>query len=110
MKHSMFSVFDQAAGAFLPPFILHSDGLAARVFGDCVSSKDHQFGQHPGDYALYRIGSFEDGKAELQPELPIHLVTTGLMARVAKPEFEVFPELGNGETQLMRHLDEREVE
>ena len=80
MRHKVFSVFDQAAFAYLPPFTLHSDAVAARVFGDCVNSQDHQFAKHPGDYALYRIGTFDDSNCKLEAELPIHLVTTGIMA------------------------------
>jgi len=63
MKHRIFTVFDVKAQAYLPPFCLHERGLAIRAFADCVNSKDHQFGKHPGDYTLFEMGSFDDSKA-----------------------------------------------
>lgn len=110
MKHNVYVVFDQAAGAFLPPWCMHSDAMASRVFGDCVNSKDHQFAAHPGDYSLYRVGEFHDSNAQLVATIPIHLVTTGLMSKVGSSGVgngDLFPELGEQETAIVRHLEER---
>jgi len=60
MKHEMFSIFDVKAQAYLPPFVLPSEAMAIRVFGDCVNSNDHQFAKHPGDYTLFKLGTFDD--------------------------------------------------
>lgn len=60
MKHSMFAVHDTKAGAFLPPFIFHAEGMAKRVFADCVNDPKHAFGRHPEDYTLFRIAEYDD--------------------------------------------------
>ena len=60
MKHKIFSIFDSKAGAYLPPFFMPESAMATRVFGDCVNSKDHQFGKHPGDYTLFEVGVWDD--------------------------------------------------
>jgi len=60
MKHRIFSIFDVKAQAYLPPFCLAETGMALRAFSDCVNSRDHQFGKHPGDYTLFELGSFDD--------------------------------------------------
>ncbi len=60
MKHKMFTVFDSAAGAYLPPFVLPAEAMAVRVFSDCVNSSDHQFGKHPSDYTLFELGVWDD--------------------------------------------------
>lgn len=60
MIHSVFSVHDAKADAFLPPFILPKTEMAQRVFSDCVNSPDHQFGKHPEDYTLFHLGTFDD--------------------------------------------------
>lgn len=60
MVHRLFTIFDDKAEAYLPPFVLPGKGMAMRIFGDCVNSKDHQFGVHPEDYTLFDIGSFDD--------------------------------------------------
>lgn len=60
MIYNCFSVYDEKAQAFLPPFILPKIAQAERAFSDCVNSEDHQFGQHPSDYTLFRLGTFND--------------------------------------------------
>lgn len=63
MIHHIFTVYDQKAGAHLPPFILPAIPMAERTFSDCVNKPDHQFGAHPEDYTLLRIGTFDDETA-----------------------------------------------
>lgn len=60
MIHSVFSVFDAKAEAFLPPFVLPKTEMAQRVFSDCVNSNDHQFSKHPDDYTLFHLGTWSD--------------------------------------------------
>lgn len=67
MIHRMFTIHDQKAEAFLPPFILPQAGQAIRTFSDCVNSDDHQFSKHPGDYTLLEIGMFDDSTGGLDP-------------------------------------------
>ena len=68
MRHKLFSVYDSAAEAYLPPFILPNVQMAQRIFGDCINSPEHQFSKHPEDYTLFELGIFDDetGKHELQ--------------------------------------------
>lgn len=60
MIHKIFSIFDEKAMAYIPPFILPTDGQAVRIFSDCVNSNSHQFGVHPEDYTIFRLGTFDD--------------------------------------------------
>lgn len=62
-KQHVFTVYDQKAEAFLPPFFVPSVGLATRAFTDCINSKDHQFGKHPADYTLFNLGTWNDDDA-----------------------------------------------
>lgn len=73
MKHIVFSVFDQKAKAFLPPFFMPTHGMATRVFSDCVNKDDHQFASHPEDYTLFEIGEFDDSNAKITPCSPHNL-------------------------------------
>lgn len=68
MIHSVFSVYDAKADAFLPPFILPRAQMAQRVFGDCVNSRTHQFHSHPEDYTLFHLGNFDDESGRLSPK------------------------------------------
>jgi len=60
MKHRVFTIFDDKARCYLPPFTLPEQGMALRTFSDCVNSPDHQFGRHPADYTLFELGFFDD--------------------------------------------------
>lgn len=60
MKQLVFTVFDEKAHAYYPPWFLKEVDMARRVFDDCVNDKEHNFGMHPSDYTLFVIGSFDD--------------------------------------------------
>lgn len=62
--YDVFSVHDVKADAYLPPFILPKEAMAIRVFSDCINSDTHQFGQHPADYTLFRLGMFDDANGQ----------------------------------------------
>lgn len=85
MKHRVFAVYDVAAGANLPPFMMPRDQQAIRAFTDCVNSPSHQFGAHPKDYTLFFIGTFDDSTGRYtQPEAFVPLCT-GLEAKALPP-------------------------
>lgn len=63
-----FSVYDEKAKAFLPPFFLHNADIAKREFGFCVNDKNHAFGKAPHDYTLFSVGAFDDNTGILLGE------------------------------------------
>jgi len=65
MKHLLFTIYDEKADVFMPPFFVPAVGLATRAFSDCINSDSHAFGKHPSDYTLFQIGEFDDSKAEI---------------------------------------------
>jgi len=75
MKHKVFTIYDSKARAYLVPFFLHEEGMAIRVFADCVNDKTHQFGKHPEDYTLFIIGTWEDEKAKFAGTISTALAT-----------------------------------
>nr|DAV55806.1 MAG TPA: DNA binding protein [Microviridae sp.] len=56
----IYSIFDNKARAYLPPFFMVNDQVAYRAFADAVADPSHQFSKNPNDYCLYCIGSFDD--------------------------------------------------
>lgn len=60
MTTKMFTVYDCQSEAYLKPFYAHATGEAKRQFADACNDKTHPFGQHPSDYTLYEIGSFDE--------------------------------------------------
>jgi len=63
----IFTIYDQKAKAYLPPFFLPERGQAIRTFTDCVNSPEHHFGKHPADYTLFELGHFTDDNAKIKP-------------------------------------------
>uniref|UniRef100_UPI0040480DAA phage ORF5 protein n=2 Tax=Bacteroidota TaxID=976 RepID=UPI0040480DAA len=69
MKMIVCSIRDRAAEAYGRPFFLPAVGVAIRSFQDEVNrrAEDNQVFQHPDDFDLFELGSFDDatGKFEL---------------------------------------------
>jgi len=61
----LFTIYDEKAEVYMPPFFVPTVGLATRAFTDCINSNDHQFGKHPADYTLFQIGTFDDADAAI---------------------------------------------
>lgn len=79
MMYYVFSVFDDKAEAFLPPFVLPKEAQALRLFSDCVNSESHQFGQNPADYSLFRLGTWDDSNGQYLLERTTHNLGNGLI-------------------------------
>ena len=107
MIHKVFAIYDQAAAAYLPPFILPKRDMALRTFQQCVNSTDHQFAASPSDYTLFELGTFDDETAKFVPTDPgPHVVANGLVlvastdghAKEGDPNADQVdaPQVGNG--------------
>lgn len=82
----VFSVYDDAVGAFMQPIFLRSQGEAVRALRQTVNGRgEHVFSQSPKDYALYWLGEFDEDTGKfLQREVPELVVR--LTALVEKEE------------------------
>ncbi len=63
MLHQVFTVYDQKAEAYLPPFFFTTLGQAIRAFADSTNDPNHMFNKHPEDYTLFVLGTYDDGNA-----------------------------------------------
>jgi len=70
IKTEAFSVFDDKAGTFSPPFFMSTQGQAIRMFGDLVNDKNTQINKHPSDYRLFLIGAFDQSSGLLEAVNP----------------------------------------
>ena len=75
MKYVMVSIYDTAAGVYMRPFFVQSEGQAKRMFSDIANDREHDVGAHPEDYSLFRIGQFDDNAGEVLPEHRDCLIT-----------------------------------
>jgi len=83
MKHVIVAVRDRAADTFGRPFFVSAVGQAIRSFSDEVNraDKDNPLWNHPEDFDLYELGSFDDDSGDLVSIKP-RMVCVGKDARV----------------------------
>lgn len=75
MITNAYSLFDRKALMYSPPFFAPNDQVALRTVGDACRDPNHPIGQHPGDYVLFNLGSFDDSKGAMLPVSPlVHVV------------------------------------
>lgn len=75
MQLKAYSLFDNKALQYHPPFFQHTDGAAVRMVGDLVADPQTMVGRHPGDYVLYCIGHYDDTNGAMVPYSPlVHVV------------------------------------
>lgn len=60
MIMNVYSVYDNAAEAYLQPFFTNTKGTAIRSWTELVNDKEHQFGKYPSDYVLFELGTYDD--------------------------------------------------
>lgn len=74
MKLQVYSVFDAAVKAYLPPFYVRAKGEAIRSFASAVNSSESAISKHKGDYTLFLIGEYDDSTGLLTPCNPDRVI------------------------------------
>ena len=69
----VFSVYDKVLGEYMTPFFAKNVGLALRSFQDLVRDNRSVVAQHPADFVLYQIGTFDGTSGALSPCEPQHV-------------------------------------
>jgi len=74
MKQSnLYTIHDSKAEFYRPPFVARSKGEAIRMFAQGANDKETQLAQHPEDFTLYQIGTFDDITGQIHHEPHISL-------------------------------------
>lgn len=103
MNYHAFTIYDRKALTYSPPFFAVADGAAVRMFQDLAGDTGTQVGRHPGDFVLFRCGTFDDSNGGLQPIVLQHIVDA--MALVPRPTPLPFDPQPAAATALGRRLD-----
>lgn len=69
MIHHVFSIHDNKADAYFPPFYLHNIAMATRQFGDMVNDPTSTISKHPQDYTLFTLGTWDDSDAQFKQKI-----------------------------------------
>lgn len=85
MMQRAYSVFDNKALIYSPPFFTSTNGSAVRMLEDLANDPNTQVGRHPGDFVLYCVGHYDDSNAALTPYAPLeHVVDAIALLRIEK--------------------------
>ncbi len=68
MKFNIYSIYDTATGLYSRPFYDMADAAAMRSFSDIATGTEHPISEHPEDYTLQRLGTFDDTTAKIHVE------------------------------------------
>ncbi len=66
MQTTIFTVYDDKAEAYLPPFFLNTVGEALRAFSELANDPNHAFCKYPSDFTLFQIGTFDNGNCSFE--------------------------------------------
>jgi len=79
-----YSIYDNKALQYHPPFFASTDAAAVRSLNDLVNDSSTTIGRHPSDYVLYCVGTYSDHNGTLEPERPLrHVMDAVALVKVA---------------------------
>jgi hypothetical protein len=67
MEKQIYSILDDKAQLYSPPFIAQNDGIAIRMVMDILRSSDNNLARYPTDHKLVLIGIWDDINGEIMP-------------------------------------------
>lgn len=78
MINNIFAVFDTKAAAYMAPFMMPTIGMAIRQFSDAAQKGDNLMSQHPEDFVLFHLGTFDDATAKFEPNVAPNAVANAI--------------------------------
>lgn len=67
MQFKMFSIRDNKAQVFMPPFHSHNQGTAIRSIQQNMQDPNSSLAAYPADFSLYEIATFDDDTGDVVP-------------------------------------------
>lgn len=87
-----YTIYDRKALIYSPPFFAVTDGLALRSLMEAVNDPNTSIARHPGDFVLYRCGSYDDASGQLHPVTALEHVSDALALVRATPGLPFDPQ------------------
>lgn len=83
----MFTIVDNKAKCFHPPYFAQTRAEADRIFTTIVNTEQNQISQFPEDFDLYYIGEYDDGTGKMYPlTTPEHCIKAMQVRRDKSPD------------------------
>ena len=67
MKINVYSIFDEAAKAYITPFFMQNNALATRAFKDQCNTPGSQIASNPEQFVLFHIAEYDDSTGTIVP-------------------------------------------
>jgi len=67
-KMRIYSVYDEKAEEFSPPFFQANDRMAQRMITESAKGNGSMLNAYPEDFKLYRIGEFDTTSGDINRE------------------------------------------
>lgn len=96
MRLFIYAVFDSASGVYDRPWVAQADAAAIRSFGDLAANADHMVGMHPEHFSLFRLGTYDDNTAKIEPEDAVCIARAHELVAAARQIPPGFLQDGNG--------------
>lgn len=64
--NSLYVIYDAKAEFYRGPYVFRNKADAGRAFGRMAADKQSQVGQHPEDFIMYEVGTFNDLTGEVE--------------------------------------------
>ncbi|QCQ84790.1 nonstructural protein [Blackfly microvirus SF02] len=98
MLLNAYSLYDQKALTYSPPFYCAAHGQAVRMVMELVSDPSTICGRHPADFSLLCVGQFDDTAGLLLPtQHREHIADAVSLSPKRQPDFFANPPVTNGE-------------
>lgn len=82
----VMAIHDSMAEAFSNPYFFPAEGAGIRAFAQGVNGGDKAMTANPGDFTLYRLGTYDERTGVLVPETDPVRVVTGLQVNQKAPQ------------------------
>lgn len=86
MLLNAYSIHDDKALTYSPPFYAAAHGQAVRNVMDAATDPNSSLGRHPNDYRLYCIGQFDDQSGTLMPMPREHIADVVTLIPKTQPD------------------------
>ena len=101
MKLLAFTIFDNKALQYHPPFFASTDGAAVRSLRDLVEDPNTTIGRHPTDYVLYCAGTYDDQNGQMTPEYPLrHILDAVALVKIQPSMFAPLARNGHDDQMI----------
>ncbi len=97
----IFSMYDTKAEAYIRPFFMPNVALAQRAIVTAGQDPEHPFAQHPSDYILYELGTWEEEHAQF--DLTVAPLKHGSVKQMTPKVDQAIPKLMETKPSEVKH-------